>query len=484
MRIQRPPIVTVLGHVDHGKTTLLDYIRQTSIASHEHGGITQAIGAYQVETKGKVITFIDTPGHAAFEKMRSRGAQVADLAVLVVAIDDGIMPQTVEAIKHIHQAKIPLAVAVTKVDLPGVDIKVQSEKIKKQLSDNEVLIEEYGGDVPYVLLSAKTGQGVEDLLEIIGLLGEVHDLTGDPEEEASGVIIESSLDKFKGPIATVLVRDGSLKKGDKLKAGVAIGKVKTMLTWSGQAIDLALPSMPVEVLGFDKVPAVGTKLNEATTAFEKVENNIKNDLLAKLRDNGINLLSVIIKADKQGSLEAIMAALESFNKDQQHLKIISSATGDISDSDIELAQATKAIVLGFNISISGTAKKMGERGHVLIRTYTIIYELIDELSEVIEEMLSPDRMEEVLGEALIGAEFPFGKNERIAGCRVLEGVISKGAKIRILREDNIIGETKIKSLKKSREEVAKIEKGQECGIIFDPIVSFEVGDIVESFRSL
>ncbi|MDO8498721.1 MAG: GTP-binding protein [bacterium] len=479
----RPPVVTILGHVDHGKTTLLDFIRQTTVAAREVGGITQATSAYQVEHQGKLITFIDTPGHAAFEKMRARGAKLADIAILVVAVDDGVMPQTVEAIKHIKSAGIPMIVALNKVDLPGIDVKVQTEKIKKQLSDKEVLIEEYGGDVPLVPVSAKTGQGVPELLETITLVAEIHELKGDSQKPAEGIIIESRLDKFRGPVATVLVRDGTLKRGDKMAVGEASGKVRGMTDWSGKIVDKAGPSMPVEVLGFEKVPPVGVNLGEVKGA----EGNGKAkavSLIERLKETGSEVLNVVVKADKQGSLEAITTALEKFNEEKQLVKVLSSGTGDITYSDIGLAVASKAIVLGFNVKVVPTAQRLAEVNNVLIRTYNIIYELLDEMEDVVEGILQPGKVEEVFGRAQIIAEFPYGKGEKIAGCKILEGTISKGPKVRLVRDGEVVGEMKIKSLKRLKEEVSKVEKGQECGMIFDTAIEFTPGDIVESFRLL
>ncbi len=476
----RPPIVTILGHVDHGKTSLLDFIRKTVVASKEHGGITQHIGAYQAVHEGKTITFIDTPGHAAFEKMRSRGASVADIAILVVAIDDGIMPQTVEAIKHIKASKVAMIVAVNKIDLPGVNIQVQMEKIKKQLSDREVLVEEYGGDVPIVQLSAKTGVGVDKLLEMILLVSEMSELKGDPSLPASGVVIESSMDKFKGSIATILVRNGTLKKGDQILVGGVKGRVRGLIDYMGTQLDAATPSMPVEVLGLESVPPVGGALGEE--AIKAEQKSQVQSLVEKLRQDDSEKLNVVVKADKQGSLEAIEDALDEFNTEKKMVDIALSGVGDISESDMKLASSVKAIVVGFNVKIATTAGKIAEEEHVLVRTYNIIYELIDEMKEVVEGMIRPGKIEDILGRAEIIAEFPYGKNERIAGSRVLEGVIAKGPKVRVVRGDEIVGEGKIKSLKKVRDEVNRIEKGSDCGIIFDSPIGFQIGDEVQSYR--
>ena len=475
----RPPIVTILGHVDHGKTSLLDFIRKSSVASKEHGGITQHIGAYQMQFNNKTITFIDTPGHAAFEKMRLRGANAADIAILVVAIDDGLMPQTLEAIKHIQSAKVPMIVAVNKIDLPGINIKVQMEKIKKQLSDRDVLVEEYGGDVPIIQLSAKTGEGVDKLLEMILLVAEMNELKGDPFLPPSGVVIESSLDKFKGSIATILVENGTLKKGDQVLIGGVKGKIRGMFDFAGKSVDLAGPAMPVEILGLEAVPPVGAMLGEEAKA--KISQQILT-LVDRLRQDDSGVLKVVVKADKQGSLEAIEDGLNKFNDEKKMVEIASSGVGDISESDVKLASSIKAIVIGFNVKVAPTAQKISDIDHVLIRNYNIIYELLEEMEEVVEGMIRPGKIEEILGKAEIIAQFPFGKNDRIAGCRILEGGITKNSKVRIKRGEEILGEVKLKSLKKAREEVNKIEKGQDCGMMFDPVIDFQIGDIVELYR--
>ncbi len=478
----RPPIVTILGHVDHGKTSLLDFIRQTKVADKEHGGITQAIGAYQIMVQDKLITFIDTPGHAAFEQMRSRGARVADVVVLVVAADDGVMPQTVEAIKHIQEAKVPLIVAINKVDLPGINLAGQVEKIKRQLNDNKVLIEEYGGDVPLVQLSAKTGLGVDSLLENILLVAEMHELKGDPAKLPSGVVIESRMDKNKGVTATILIRDGTLKKGEVIVIQSVKCKVKSLTDYAGKQIEEAGPSTPVEVLGWEAEPGVGGALgDEAKAAEKKIE--VKS-LIDRLRDSEVEMLNVVIRADKQGSLEAIEQALEKFNEGVAHLKVISSGTGEVLESDIQTAIATRAIVIGFNTEVKPAAARMAETAHVLVRSYKIIYELLDELKDVVEGMLQVKILEEVFGRAQIIAEFPYGKTDKIAGCKILEGTFSKGPKIRIVRGDTLISEGKITSIKMAREEVIKIEKGQECGMMFTNDVTWEIGDLVESYRTI
>lgn len=483
MEISRPPVVTILGHVDHGKTSLLDFIRKSSIVQKEHGGITQHIGAYQVEHNGQLITFIDTPGHAAFEKMRSRGANVADIAVLVVAADDGIMPQTKEAIKHIQAALVPMILAISKIDLAGINLKVQIDKIKKQLSDKGILVEEYGGEVPVVPYSAKTGEGVDKLLENILLLAELNEIKGDPDSNPEGVVIEASLDKFKGPIATILIRNGTLKRGDQVLIGNIKGKIRGMFQDDGSVLDQAGPSTPVEVLGLESVPAVGSILGGETKEVKSTDNIDKENLslIDKLKEKDDKTLKVIIKADKQGSLEAIQVSLDKFNEQRKVVEYIFAATGDIGEENVKLAKSVGAIIVGFNVKIAPQALKLAEQEQVLIRTYNIIYELLDDIEEVVNTLLEVGQLEEILGKANILAEFPFGK-ERVAGCRMIEGTIAKGQKIRILREDQVIAETKLKSLRKVKEEVSKVEKGNDCGMIFDPPADFQIGDVVYAYR--
>lgn len=479
--ISRPPIVTILGHIDHGKTTLLDFIRKSSVAAKEHGGITQHIGAYQIEHNSNLITFIDTPGHAAFEAMRSRGADVADIAVLVVGIDDGVMPQTIEAIRHIQNAEVPMIIAVNKIDLP-VDKNVALAKIKKQLSDQKINLEEYGGDVPLIALSAKSGENVDKLLEMILMVAQLHEIKGDPNLPPAGVVIESGLDKFKGPIATILLRNGTLKVGDRIVLGGVKGKIRGMFDCLGKSVDQAGPGMPVEVLGLEGIPRVGAVLGEEDHRLKIKDQSEVQSLVDKLKQGETKTLKVIIKADKQGSLEAIQASLDKFNTKQKIIDYILTATGDIGEENIKLASAVKAIVIGFNVGIGKLAQKMAENEHVLIKNYHIIYELLEDMEEVVSTLLEVGQLEEVLGKADIIAEFPHGKNEKIAGCRMVEGIIAKGQKIRVVRDRVSIGEVKLKSLKKVKEEVNKVDKGNDCGMLFEPAVDFQIGDSVESFR--
>jgi translation initiation factor IF-2 len=483
MEQKRPPIVTILGHVDHGKTSLLDFIRKAAVAAREHGGITQAIGAYQIIHEGSPITFIDTPGHAAFEKMRSRGAKVADIAVLVVAIDDGLMPQTLEAIKHIKAAKVSMVVAVNKIDLPGINKVAQMEKIKKQLSDRDVLIEEYGGDVPIIEVSAKTGLGVDKLLEILQLVAEVNEFKGDPDVPATGVVVESKLDKFKGPVATVIVQNGTLKKGEPVVIAGIKGKVRGLIDFTGKQLDSAGPSTPVEVLGLEEVPQVGAELGKDSSTKEEKQ-VIITSIVDRLKHDDTTTLKVVIRADVAGSLEAIEDSLNKFNEEAEHVKIVSANTGNLTENDIKMAASTGAIVIGFNVKVLPQITKLAEIEKVLLRSYTIIYELIEEVEAVVEEMLKVGALEEIFGTAQILVEYPYGKNDKIAGCKILDGVFTKGPKVKIIRGEEIIGETKIKSLKKVRDEVSKVEKAEECGMMFEPKIDFIVGDLIQSFRTI
>jgi translation initiation factor IF-2 len=389
----------------------------------------------------------------------------------------------VEAIKHIKKAGVAMVVAVNKIDIPGINKVAQMEKLKKQLSDHEVLIEEYGGDVPIVQLSAKTGEGVDKLLEIIQLVSEVNDFKGDPSLPAQGVVIESNIDKFKGPIATVIIRNGTLKKNHQIKIAGASSKIRSLVDFLGKQIDEAPPSTPVELLGLESVPPVGGILGDESAAMEDRADQIQS-LLQKMKDQDKAVLNVVVKSDKQGSLEAIEGALEAFNEEREVVKVIDKATGDISDKDIKLAASTGAIVIGFGVKVGSSAAKIAENEGVLIRTYNIIYELIEELEDVVEGMLKVGALEEIFGTAQIIAEFPYGKTDRIAGCKVLDGQISKGPKVKVVRNDQIIGEGRIKSLKKVRNEVNRVEKGDECGIMFDSPIDFLPGDLIQSFRTL
>ncbi len=494
----RPPIIVVLGHVDHGKTTLLDYIRKTNIASKEAGQITQHIGAYQVtvdlssrateESRGtskknkekilqqvqdnragetRTITFIDTPGHEAFSEMRSRGANVADLAVLVVAADDGVMPQTKEAIRHIKEAKIPVIVALNKTDLPGLNL----EKIKKQLVKEDLLLEGYGGETVSLPISAKSGKGIKELLEMIILVSEMNKLKGEAKAPLEAIVIESKLDKSRGPVASVLVKNGTLRHGQAVAVENIKGKIRAMTDDKGQRLKEALPGTPVEILGLESVPMVGAILTEED--FQKKEETAAVAIQKKVHEEG--LLKIILKADVVGTLEAIIASLA-----QEKIEFMESSTGDITESDIFLAKTTNAIVLGFNVKISPSVAKLAEAENVRVKTYQIIYELLDEIKDVLEALNNPVE-EASLGKAEIIAEFPYNKG-KVAGCKVTLGRLALGDKVKILRGEKEVGFAKIKSLRKQKEAVPKAELGQECGIILEPQLDFNLGDIVISQR--
>lgn len=486
----RPPIVVVLGHVDHGKTTLLDSIRKTDVVTAEYGGITQSIGAYQVGLEGtqrdhqpvKKITFIDTPGHEAFGAMRSRGAMVADIAVLVVAANDSVMPQTVESIKIIKEAQIPYVVVINKIDLPEANV----EKVIADLTRHEVLLENYGGDVPFVKVSAKKGEGIEELLDLIELLAEVKEIGKNPTSHLEAVVIESRLDKSRGPLVTVVVKNGFLTAGSKIFAAGAEEKVRALINYLGESISEAGPGTPVEILGFRQVPAVGTQIVEASTQTKEQSGNLQIDskqniVLNRSDQEGSQSLALILKADTVGSLEAISAQIPA------NVNLVSSAVGDVTEKDVMLARSTRAIILGFNVIVTPSALKLTETEKILTRTYKIIYELLDELKDAAEGMLVPEEMEEVLGTGQIVAEFPYEKM-RVAGVRVTDRRIARGDLIKIIRgsneegSPNVIGTSKVKSLRVGKEETNRVEKGKECGILLDPQVDFQTGDAIISYR--
>lgn len=470
----RPPIVAILGHVDHGKTTLLDYIRKSHIAKKEAGGITQHIGAYQIIHKGRKITFIDTPGHEAFSAMRARGGSVSDLVILMVAADDGLMPQTRESIAHIKAAGVPFIVAVNKIDLPGINI----DKIKKQLAEEDVLVEGYGGDVVVVSISAKTGQGVDDLLEMVNLVADLQDFKDERSKEFSGVVIESKLDKFKGSMATILVKTGIIHVGDFLHTDSASGKVKSLVDAQGKQQKQALPSTPVEVLGFSTVPKVGEKVDsKAASGVETSAEPIPTGIRRTFDKPAENEIRLIIKTDVTGSLEAIEGSLEKLKKEDQKVKIYYSDTGNITESDVLLASATNSLIIGFNVSISGTAEKLASEEKVLIRRYRVIYELLDELKEGLEALSKQEEKEEVLGEARILQIFKAG-SDRVAGSKIVTGRINKNDTILIKRGEKNIGRSKIASMKHRDTDINEANENEEFGLVLEKELSFAKGDII------
>jgi len=456
----RPPIVVVLGHVDHGKTSLISKIKKLDLTKKEAGGISQQIGAYQVAG----ITFIDTPGHVAFAKMRTRGAKVADLAILVVAADEGVKPQTRESFKYIQEAKIPYLVAINKIDLPNVNV----DWVKANLAENNILVEGYGGEAVAVPVSAKTGRGLKQLLEMILLLAAMNPLEGGPNGELEGVVIESKLDPKRGQLATVLIRNGQLKEGDEVWVEAVKVKVKALFDEAGRRVKRALPSQPVQVLGFTQAPPVGARVCTSPTDIVKKKQPADESLKKEVTDSK---LKIILKADTAGALEAI---LDSFPSE---VRVIESGVGEISSSDVILAGTTGAWVLGFNVGLSGAVKKLAQTEKVKVKTYRIIYDLLDAVEKQVLEMLEPTINEEVLGKAEVIAEFTI-KRERIAGCRVIKGRISRQDHFHLKRGTKILGDGRIKSLRIGKKDVEQVEKGDEFGMVLAGGLDFAVGDVL------
>ncbi len=489
---RRPPIVTVMGHVDHGKTSLLDYIRKTNVISGEAGGITQHIGAYSITWNNEKITFIDTPGHAAFTSMRARGAQITDLAVLIVAADDGVKPQTVEAINHIKAAKVPMIVAINKIDKPEANI----DRIKQQLTEYEVLPEEWGGDAIMVPISAKAGTGIDKLLEMILLVAEMQDLRANKDKGAVATVVEARLDKGKGPVANVIVNNGTLKIGDTVVSGFCFGRVRAMIDDKGKNIVKAGPSTPVSILGFDNVPNVGDKVQAVD---EKLSKNVIQERKAKMAnemaekglgtslDDFLNhspsedkkVLNLIIKSDVQGSAEALKQMLSKVNSDEAEVKVIHSAVGAVTETDVQLAQVSNAIIIGFNIKTDNKALSLAEHSGVEIRQYSIIYEALDDVEHAIKGMAAPKYEEKVVGHAEVRMLFKISSIGTVAGCRVLDGKIVRNGLVKVLRKDNVVFEGKIATLKKEKDDAKEVLSGFECGIKIDGFNDILEGDIIE-----
>ena len=494
----RPPVVTFMGHVDHGKTSLLDKIRKTRVAMHEHGGITQHIGAYKVRTPGGNITFIDTPGHEAFTAMRARGATITDIVVLVIAADDGIMPQTKEAINHCKAAKVPVIVAINKTDLPAA----KPDVVKKQLSDMGIVVEDWGGDTICCAVSALTGEGIDHLLEMILLQAEMLELKAIPDSKAKGVIVEAKLTRERGPVATLIVQDGTLRRGDVIVCGRYWTKIKAIFDHTGAPIQEALPSDPVEIFGFDGVPSAGDTFE--TVEHERTAKEITlhreqeakaigiassakgpsvtlENLLSHLQAEKIKELKIILKSDVQGSLEAIEGMLAKINSDKVSLKIMHSGVGEISETDIMLASASKAIIIGFNLKPSAKANDLAKKEGVEIRTYKIIYELSDDIQLAMQGLLDPVRRETVTGKAQVKELFKVSKTGIIAGSIVTSGSISKTNRVRIFRNSVVVHDGTISSLRRFKDEVKEVKNGMECGIKiagFDDILE---ADIIEAY---
>ena len=492
----RPPVVTVMGHVDHGKTSLLDYIRRSRVASGEAGGITQHIGAYHVETPRGMVTFLDTPGHEAFTAMRARGAKATDVVILVVAADDGVMPQTIEAIHHAKAANVPLVVAVNKTDKP----EANPERVKQELVAQEVIPEEYGGETMFVEVSAKTGKGIDNLLEAVLLQAEVLELKAPHNVPAKGLVIEGRLDKGRGPVSTILIQSGTLKRGDMLLAGSAFGRVRAMLDEAGREVKEAGPSIPVEILGLSDVPAAGEEvivLNDERKAREialfrqgkfrdvklarqqaaKLEN-----MFEQMGEGEVKSLPLIIKSDVQGSYEALATSLQKLSTDEVKVNIIHTGVGAISESDVNLGAASKAVVIGFNVRADAGARKLIESSGVDVRYYNIIYEAVDEVRAALGGMLSPEQKESVIGLVEIREVYRISKVGTVAGCYVLDGVVRRGSKVRVLRDNVVIHTGELDSLKRFKDDVKEVKSNFECGLSLRNFNEIEVGDTLEVFE--
>lgn len=491
--IPRPPVVTILGHVDHGKTSLLDAIRNTDIAAHEAGGITQHIGAYQVTHKGRLITFLDTPGHAAFTAMRARGAQGADLVVLVVAADDGVMPQTKEAIAHAKAARVPIIVALNKIDKPNAN----PDRVKHQLAENGLVPDEWDGDTIVVPVSAKQRQGLEDLMEAILLVADSANIRANPEGIVIGTVIEARLDKSKGPVATLLVQNGTLHAGDIVVAGTAYGRLRALLDFRGRKVEKALPSEPVSVLGLNDLPAAGDLFQVVESEREAREIVLKRqeaartqavqqkkatleDLFARVRAGETKELNLILKVDVQGSLEPIVNEINNLDKGEINVNILYAETGNVSENDVLLASASQAIVVGFNVQADVAARRLAEAEGVSIRLYDIIYHLTEDLQKALKGMLTPAFAEKVIGQANVLQVFNISKG-KVAGCRVTEGEIRRNARVRMYRGPDIVYEGEIASLRHEKEDVREVRQGFECGILLKNFNDIQPGDRIECF---
>lgn len=489
-----PPVVTIMGHVDHGKTSLLDTIRKTKVAAGEAGGITQHIGAYQVEINGKKITFLDTPGHEAFTAMRARGAQGANIAIIVIAADDGIMPQTREAIDHAKAAKVPLIIAINKIDKANANL----DRVKQQLTEIGVLIEEYGGDTVCVPISARKGTGIDELLEYILLVAEIQDIRANPNRSAIGVIIEAKMEKNSGVTATVLVQQGTLKMGDSFVVGSIAGKVRAMFNDRGKRIQKAPPSTPVSILGLPEVPQAGDQLTvvadektakqNAVLEAEKRRNESAplgqvslDTLYMQMQEGTVKELNIVLKCDVQGSSEAIKNALSKLGEENLKVRMIHEGIGNISETDVHLAAASGAIIIGFHVKADGAAQREAQREGVDIRYYDIIYKLLEDIEAALTGMLEPTYREVIDGHAEVIQLFKAGRNVIIAGCRITDGKLARSSQVRILRKDEKVFEGKIASLRRGKDDVREVTSGYECGIIIEDFVTFEVGDIIEAF---
>lgn len=493
--VGRAPVVVVMGHVDHGKTSLLDYIRHANVASGEAGGITQHIGAYTVEVNGSPITFLDTPGHEAFTSMRARGAMVTDIAILVVAADDGIMPQTIESINHAKAANIPLVVAINKMDTVGAN----PERIKQQLTEYDIVPEEWGGDTIVCPISAKTGMGIDNLLENLVILAEVQELKANPNRAAKGAVIEARLDKGRGPIMTVLVQNGTLKLGDIIIAGTAVGRVRTMINDKGVRITEAGPSVPVEISGMSEVPSAGDtfnavadermarelveerKIQQKNAAFGANKKVSLEDLFSQIQAGEMKTLNIIVKADVQGSAEAVKASLEKITNEEVRVKVIHSGVGAINESDVMLAATSGAIIVGFNVRPDNAARDNAARSNVDMRMYRVIYDCINEIEAAMKGMLAPKFKEAIIGHAEVRETYKVSKVGTVTGCYVTDGKIQRGCSVRVLRDNVVIHEGELASLRRFKDDVKEVANGYECGMQVEKFNDIKVGDVIECF---
>ncbi len=493
--VPRAPVVVVMGHVDHGKTSLLDYIRHANVVSGEAGGITQHIGAYTVDVNGSPITFLDTPGHEAFTSMRARGAMVTDIAILVVAADDGIMPQTVESINHAKAANIPVVVAINKMDAVGAN----PERIKQQLTEYDLVSEEWGGDTIVCPISAKTGQGIDNLLENLAVLSEVLELKANPNRAAKGAVIEARLDKGRGPIMTVLVQNGTLKLGDIIIAGTAVGRVRTMINDKGQRVTEAGPSTPVEISGMSEVPSAGDTFNAVadermarelaeerriqmnSNAMPGTKKVSLEDLFSQIQAGEMKTLNVIVKADVQGSAEAVKASLEKISNEEVRVKVIHSAVGAINESDVMLAATSGAIIVGFNVRPDNAARDSAARSKVDMRMYRVIYDCINEIEAAMKGMLAPKFKEAVIGHAEVRETYKVSKVGTVCGCYCTDGKIQRGCEVRVLRDNIVIHEGELASLRRFKDDVKEVASGYECGMQVEKFNDIKVGDVIECF---
>ena len=496
--VARPPVVTIMGHVDHGKTSLLDAIRETNVTSGEAGGITQHIGAYQVTQNDQPITFIDTPGHAAFTAMRARGANATDIVILVVAANDGVMPQTIEAINHAKAADVPIIVAINKVDLPEAD----ANRVKTDLLRQEIVVESMGGDVQEVEVSALKKQNLDGLLEAILLQAEIQEKKANPDRQATGVVIESRLDKGRGPVATVLVQGGTLRKGDILVAGTQYGRVRALLNDKGEQIDEAPPSLPVEVLGFSGAPEAGElfavveeeskarevaeyrerQARDLATARQAKQGSSLEDMMNQIKEEGRQTFPVVIKGDVQGSVEAITQSLEKLSTDEVEARVLHTGVGAITESDVTLAAASGAVILGFNVRANAQARDAAKQSGIEIRYYNIIYDLLDDMKGAMSGLLAPEVRETFIGYAEILEVFNITRVGKVAGCRVTEGIVERGSGVRLLRDNVVVHEGKLSTLKRFKDEVREVNAGTECGMAFERYEDMREGDVIECFR--